>query len=89
MFSRTEISANTTKEIEKRGSDGRMRLHRVMHHQDGRLDVHDVVLVGVEEQPVVEQSELGVARRNLSWREKREIEKNLKNTNLHNSPKAS
>jgi hypothetical protein len=33
----------------------------MMHHQDGGLDVHDVVLLGVEEQPVVEQSKLGVA----------------------------
>ena len=34
-----------------------------MHHQDGGLDIHDVVLIRLVEQPVVEESELGVTRR--------------------------
>lgn len=75
VLARVEVVDDPAEEVEERGSDGGVRLHRVVHHQNGGLDVHDVVLVGVEEQPVVEQSELGVARRNLSWREKREIEK--------------
>jgi hypothetical protein len=37
----------------------------VVHDQDGGLDVHDVVLLGVEEQPVVEQGKFGVASCNL------------------------
>ena len=38
-----------------------MRPEGMMHHQDGRLDIHDVVLLCVVEQPVVEEGELGVA----------------------------
>ena len=48
-------------EIVEGGRDGRVRPHAVVHHQDGRLDVHDVVPVLVVEQPVVEEGELGVA----------------------------
>jgi len=47
-----------------------------MHDQDCGLDVHDVVLLGVEEQPVVEQGELGVAHRNLD-------KKNILNSNSY------
>ena len=36
-----------------------------MHYEYGRLDVHYVVLLRVVEEPVVEESELGVAGRDL------------------------
>ena len=36
-----------------------------MHHEDGGLDVHDVVLLRVVEQPVIEEGELGVAGSHL------------------------
>lgn len=39
-----------------------MRPHRVVHDKDRRFDVHDVIFVGFEEQPVVEQRQLRVAR---------------------------
>lgn len=48
-----------------------MRFHGVVHYQDGRLDVHDVVLVSVEKQPVVEQGELGIAHRHLAGTQKK------------------
>ena len=32
-----------------------------MHYKYCRLNVHDVVLLGIEEEPVVEERELGVA----------------------------
>lgn len=35
--------------------------HRVVHDEDRRLDVHDIVLVALEEQPVVEEGQLRVA----------------------------
>ena len=37
----------------------------MMHDEDGRLDVHDVVPVLVVEEPVVEEGELGIAGGNL------------------------
>ena len=39
-----EVVNNAGEEVEERGGDGGVRPHRVVHHQDGRLDVHDVVL---------------------------------------------
>ena len=48
-------------EVEQGGGDGGVGAHAVVHHQDGRLDVHDVVALLVVEQPVVEEGELGVA----------------------------
>ena len=47
-------------EVEQSGRDGRMWPQREVHHQYCRLDVHDVVLLRVIEQPVVEQRQLGV-----------------------------
>ena len=38
----------------------------MVHHQDCRFNVHDVVLVRLEEQPVVEQGQLGIAGSNLA-----------------------
>ena len=33
----------------------------MVHHEDGGLNVHDVVFLRVEEEPVVEEGQLGVA----------------------------
>ena len=79
MLAGVEVVDDPAEEVEERGGDGGMRLHRVVHHQNGGLDVHDVVLVGVEEQPVVEQSQLGIARRNLARKDKTRDEKKENN----------
>lgn len=78
MLPRVEVVHDPAEEVEQGGSDGRVRLHGVVHHQNGRLDVHDVVLVRVEEQPVVEESKLGVACGNLA-RKRRQKNKHYSN----------
>ena len=35
--------------------------HRVVHDKDGWLNVHDVILLRVKEQPVIEESQLSVS----------------------------
>ena len=42
-----------------------MGSHGVMHNQDGRLDVHDVVLVRGKKKPVVEKGQLRIGGGNL------------------------
>ena len=44
MPSRVEVMDDPAEEIEEGGRDGRVRTHAVVHHQDGRLNVHDVIL---------------------------------------------
>ena len=44
MPSRVEVMDDPAEEIEEGGRDGRVRAHAVVHHQDGRLNVHDVIL---------------------------------------------
>ena len=35
---------DAAEEVEEGGGDGGVGPHRVVHHQDGRLNVHDIVL---------------------------------------------
>jgi hypothetical protein len=37
-----------------------MRLHAVVHDEDSRLNVHNVILIGCEVEPVVEKGKLCV-----------------------------
>ena len=56
-----KVGDDSTEEVKQGGGDGRVWSHRVMHDQDCRLDVHDVVFGGLEKQPVVEKGQLGIA----------------------------
>ena len=55
-----KVGDDPAEEVKEGGGDGRVRPHRVVHDQDRRLDVHDVVLLRLEEQPVIKQRQLGV-----------------------------
>ena len=55
-----EMFHDTAEKVEQRSRDGRVRSYRMVHDEDGRLDVHDVVRLRVEEQPIVEEREFGV-----------------------------
>ena len=50
-----EMLHDSAEKVQQGRGDGRVRFHRVMHDQDGRLDVHDVVHFRVEQQPIVEE----------------------------------
>ena len=56
-----EIVDYSAEKVQKGGRDGGMGSHAVMHHEDGGLNVHDVVLLRVEEEPVVEERQFSVA----------------------------
>ena len=39
-----EVVYDAAEEVEEGGGDGGVGPHRVVHHQNGRLNVHDIVL---------------------------------------------
>ena len=44
MSSWEEVVYDPAEEVEEGGRDGWVGSHAVVHHQDGRLNVHDIVL---------------------------------------------
>ena len=66
LFFGEKVDDDSTQKVQQGGGNGWMRLDGVVHDQDGGLDVHDIVILWLEEKPVVEQGQFGVASGHLA-----------------------